>query len=423
MQIDVNSVADRVQLIRTQLTAAKGPQFNPKTVVDNTGSELTSKASSGVEKNPGILTTRSISSVVPPGPKVPFTIQPDVAANKHQTPVPTPKPASRLDALLADWGKTDSPYDLDGNGIVGASDLLLLLAKLGGGSQQPQDPHGDVADTQRPSVTSDDHPLVSDPSSPDNEPANRLEALLADWGTTDSPYDLDGNGIVGASDLLMLLAQMGGGGAQQPQDPHGDVADRRRTSSQAPVEIPAPPNMPYSSSPITPSPSVAIGVKTTAIAQDVIDKLDQDKNGTISTSEVNGSTQAFDRLDRNQDGALSRSELASQIRNMLLDHLAKNPNANLHQFVQEAMKLLSDRDEDNEAPSKLNPAVERSSSVYRQANLKATARQLVQGLTDQGAMELRKFVQAGELSANEKRTVLDQISHLRPGAQRVNLVG
>ena len=37
--------------------------------------------------------------------------------------------------------------------------------------------------------------------------------------------------------------------------------------------------------------------------------------------------------------------------------------------------------------------------------------------------ELRKFVQEGELSANEKRTVLDLISRLRPGAQRVNLVG
>ena len=231
----------------------------------------------------------------------------------------------------------------------------------------------------------------------------------------------------------MLLAQMSGGGAQQPQQTPANVLDPQgpsltaadhplQSSPNVAIETPAPPDIP-DTPPIIPSQAVAIGVKTTAIAQDVIDKLDQDKNGTISTSEVNGSTQAFDRLDRNQDGALSRSELASQIRNMLLDHLAKNPNANLHQFVQEAMKLLSDRDEDNEAPSKLNPAVERSSSVYRQANLKATARQLVQGLTDQGAMELRKFVQAGELSANEKRTVLDQISHLRPGAQRVNLVG
>jgi hypothetical protein len=36
-----------------------------------------------------------------------------------------------------------------------------------------------------------------------------LSLLLASWGTTGSDADLDGDGIVGAADLSLLLASWG----------------------------------------------------------------------------------------------------------------------------------------------------------------------------------------------------------------------
>ena len=337
---------------------------------------------------------------------------------------PDPPPTSKLDALLADWGKKDSPFDLDGNGIVGVNDLLLLLGSLTGGPQKPEPPHGDVADPARPRAKALTDPQLSDPSSPNPPPTSKLDGLLADWGKKDSPFDLDGNGIVGVNDLLLLLAQLSGGGSQQPQEPHGDVASPRRPSARVSTELPAQPNALVDHDPaITSGDPIAISVNATTIAPRVIDDLDQNNSGTIAPPEVVGSTPTFDRVDRNHNGALSRSKLAAQIRDMLLDHIAMSPNAKLDQFVREAMKRMSDHDNRNGAPGKRNAAVQRSSRVYQQANLEATARQLAQRLTDQGATELRKLVQEGELSANEKRAVLDQISILRPGAHSVNLVG
>jgi hypothetical protein len=38
-----------------------------------------------------------------------------------------------FDQLYADWGKTDSPWDLNDDGIVDVRDFLRLLAKIAGG--------------------------------------------------------------------------------------------------------------------------------------------------------------------------------------------------------------------------------------------------------------------------------------------------
>ncbi len=531
MQIDVNSAADRAHLMRAQLTLVRSAQLNPKAPVSTDGRAVTDlapapgKKISDVRANPSV--TPKASTVVPRTRTVPTDAtgttsptprriaEPPVdLKSSAQTLAKSPvvsddrpaEPVNPLDALLADWGKKDSPYDLDGNGIVGVNDLLMMLAKMsGGGSQQPQEPHGDVADPG-PSVTVADQPRMSDPLYPNPTPTDDLNALLADWGKKDSPYDLDGNGIVGVNDLLLMLAKMSGGGSQQPQEPHGDVADptqpsvtvadqprmsdplypnptstddlddldalladwgkkdspydldgngivgvndlllmlasltegpqkpepphgdvagpRRPSASDVLAEPSAQPNTPVDHDPvITSGDPVATNVNATTIAPQVIDDLDQNNSGTITPPKVDGSTPRFDRLDRNHDGSLSRSELAAQIREMLLDHIAMSPNAKLDQFVREAMKRLSDHDNRNGAPGERDTAVQRSSRVYQQANLAATVRQLMQRLTDQGATELRKFIQEGELSANEKRAVLDQISILRPGAQNVNLVG
>ena len=117
------------------------------------------------------------------------TFPPDGAqvAMSHQDP---------MQALLADWGKTDSPHDLDGDGTVGIKDMLALLKQL-----------------------------AENPAEKETDP---LQALIDDWGKTDSPHDLNGDGTVGIQDMLQLLANLANDPEAIPDglyDPRNQVPD------------------------------------------------------------------------------------------------------------------------------------------------------------------------------------------------------
>ena len=123
------------------------------------------------------------------------------------------------------------------------------------------------------------------------------------------------------------------------------------------------------------------------------------------------------------NGTLSRSKLAAQIRDMLLDHIAMSPNAKLDQFVREAMKRMSDHENRNGAPGDRDAAVQRSSKAYQRINLEEIAHKLMQRLRDYGPSDLANFVQAGKLSANDMKVVLNRLSMLSPNKLGVNVVG
>ncbi len=433
MQIDVNSAADRAPLMRVQLTSLRSAQLNPKTPVStdgrtSTGFDSVRRTSTDLVSKPG----KNISAVranppvtrAPTIVPMPRTVQPD----RTGTTSPTPRRIVGPDVDFKSSAQTvtTNPVVSDPGSAEPVNRLGALLAKLaGGGSQRPQEPHGDVADSTRPIDQAPAEPKLSDPSYPSKprvdpvEPLDPVDALLADWGKKDSPYDFDKNGIVGVNDLLILLGRLTSAGSPPPQEPHGDVASPRRPSAETPAQL----KTPVDHAPVIRSGDpVAIGVKATTIAQQVIDQLDQNDSGTIAAPEV-GSTPRFDRLDRNHDGALSRSELAAQIRNMLLDHIAMSPNAKLDQFVREAMKRLSDHDNRNGAPGERDAAVQRSSQAYQRMNLDEIAHKLMQQLTDYGPSDLANFVQAGELSANDTKVVVNRISMLSPDKLGVNVVG
>lgn len=433
MQIDVNSAADRAPLMRVQLTSLRSAQLNPKASVSTDGRTLTDLVSKPVTltdliSKPG----KNISAVRanPPVSKAPtmvpwtLTVQPDGTGTTSSTPRRIAGPG--VDLKSSGQTVTTNPIVSDPGPAEPVDRLGALLAKLTGGrTQQPQEPHGDVADQARPTAQAPAEPKLSDPSYPNNpgvdpvKPLDPIDALLADWGKKDSPYDFDKNGTVDVNDLLILLGRLTSGGSPPPQEPHGDVASPRRPSAETPAQL----KTPVDHAPVIRSGDpVAIGVKATAIAQQVIDDLDQNDNGTIAPPEVE-STPRFDRLDRNHDGALSRSELAAQIRNMLLDHIAMSPNAKLDQFVREAMKRLSDHDNRTGAPGEQDAAVQRSSRAYQRMNLDEIAHKLMQQLTDYGPSDLANFVQAGELSANDTKVVVNRISMLSPNKLGVNVVG
>ena len=439
MQIDVNSAADRAPLMRVQLTSLRSAQLNPKTSVSTDGRTLTGfdsvrgtstdlvskpgKNISDVPKNPPVSRAPTI---VP----MPRTDQPDRIGTTSPTPRRIVGPG--VDLKSSAQTVTTKPIVSDPGSAEPVNRLGALLAKLADGiPQQPQEPHGDVADSTRPIAQAPTkEPRMSDPSYPYDrpvdpvDPLDPLNALLAAWGEKDSPYDYDGNGIVGVRDLLILLGKLSSGGSPPPQEPHGDVADPQGPSTKVLAETPAQLKTKVDDAPVIRSGDPAvIGVKTTAIGPQVIADLDQNGSGTITTPPVGVVTPTADRLDRNHDSTLSRSALAGQIRNMLLDHIAMSPNTKLDQFVREAMKRLSDHDNRNGAPGERDAAVQRSSRAYQRMNLDEIAHKLTQRLTDYGPSDLANFVQAGTLSANDTKDLINRISMLNPNQLGVNVVG
>jgi len=115
---------------------------------------------------------------------------------------------SMLEQLKADWGKADSPWDLNADGTVDIRDVLRLLAKIGGGARDAVE----VPDQVGPNVKR----VPQDVAEPGDEGKTPIEQLLADWGKTDSAWDLNGDGTVNIRDFLQLLAQAAGGADEPP---------------------------------------------------------------------------------------------------------------------------------------------------------------------------------------------------------------
>jgi hypothetical protein len=94
-------------------------------------------------------------------------------------------------ALLRRWGESSvgSPCDIDADGVIGQQDVLDLLQVWG---------------------TCPPEPMPATRSMPHSGNRALFEAIRASWGPCDGcETDLDGDGRVGAKDLLRLLAEWG----------------------------------------------------------------------------------------------------------------------------------------------------------------------------------------------------------------------
>lgn len=157
----------------------------------------------------------------------------DTTANASTPPTTAPaRPLgpytqSDLDQLNAHWGQSNSTYDLDGNGTVNVDDLLLMLTHWHGpDAPAPEGPRPgpsvDIAPgstpiekpTDRPPALPLDMPApsaditttpVSEPLQSPSYGQSDLDNLMAAWGQSNSPYDLDGNGTVNVNDMLQML--------------------------------------------------------------------------------------------------------------------------------------------------------------------------------------------------------------------------
>ena len=120
---------------------------------------------------------------------------------------------SPIDGLFSEWGATCPANDFDGDGVVGMSDLLALLASFG----------FEPGVFSRAPITTEAPPNVDEP---DDRGPSALERVEAEWGATCPANDFDGDGVVGMSDLLELLASLGRDQIERREspDPTSDVS-------------------------------------------------------------------------------------------------------------------------------------------------------------------------------------------------------
>ncbi|MHC4209663.1 MAG: hypothetical protein ACYSWT_08115 [Planctomycetota bacterium] len=134
------------------------------------------------------------------------TLQPQFGRAERE-----PSPQSMVERLKADWGKADSPWDLNGDGTVNVRDFLKLLAKMAGGANDALPP------PTQPEAEAPPNPV--DDGDEQTGTGTWADQLRADWGKTDSLWDLNGDGTVNVRDFLKVLGMMGGDVGDAPPPP------------------------------------------------------------------------------------------------------------------------------------------------------------------------------------------------------------
>ncbi len=103
-----------------------------------------------------------------------------------------PANRSAVDDLLSEWGQSCPPRDRDGDRSIRIDDLTISLSELDGFEAVAAGPGVGL------------YVFGSD-----GELSAQAISITDDWSHACPRYDLDGDGIVGMSDLLILLAQLG----------------------------------------------------------------------------------------------------------------------------------------------------------------------------------------------------------------------
>lgn len=182
-----------------------------------------------------------------PGPFTSATRRPQLASTSPPTELPA-EPQLTLDGLLKSFGqKGDSPYDLNADGVVNVLDLVRFLMEGGGPmpvppeqpdptvltAPEPAPPPGPVVATQpRPGNALEESPPPEGEQETDTPLT--LKGLLKSWGQTDSPYDLNADGIVNVLDLVEFLLDY-----SDPDDSDDEDTSRASVAGRGRRDAPA----------------------------------------------------------------------------------------------------------------------------------------------------------------------------------------
>ncbi len=185
---------------------------------------------------------------------------------------------------------------------------------------QPSGPNEPISDGPARIIVS--HlPLVQTegPQTPD-KPDNPVDALLAQWGASDSPFDLDGDGTVGTGDLMLLLGRIANGGNDggEPTPQADDPAPGHRQ---------------------------LVG----HIADTVLTNQDQDGDGLLTVADLGNRPGLFERLDSDGDGVVSQTDLTNMISEHLQQALQRNPDLSPREYAQRMIDFF-DREREPALP-------------------------------------------------------------------------
>jgi len=305
-------------------------------------------------------TAKSLPTGQPTIQKAPPPVPPPLPTGQHT--VQKPPHLTPLEALIADWGKSDSPYDLNGDGTVGIQDLLQLLTDMSVKQTGPPPAEPDPGVTPPPKTPGD---IVN----PDPPPADPVQALFDAWGQTNSPFDFNGDGTVGIQDLLELLKRMSDD-SDKPGGSKIDAADN-------------------------PPSGIDDGVAGTPPAKTPLELLIEDWG------------QSGSPFDLDQDGNVG-------IRDLLI-LLAKMSTSSPPPGIPAA-----GLDEGNQHTIGRGRSV---TATYHRVAAQNIARALAPQMSTMHTGELRDSIQNSNLPDAQKRFVLDQIAALHPQGHNISLVG
>ncbi len=329
------------------------------------------------EKNPvakqvqaefGATRTPATAASMPPHGVTATSTRPLIETDTDET-----KP-DRLKALLDDWGKTDSPHDLNGDGTVGIQDMLQLLEQMAKEHYQPPDPE-----------------------------TNPLQALLDDWGMTDSPHDLNGDGTVGIQDMLQLLSEMTHGTHDEPTDPN-------KASLQALLDAWGK----------TGSAHDLNGDGTVGI-QDMLQLLSEMTQTTDEPDkdDTNNQQKRLDRLIADWGKKDSQFDLDGNgtvgIRDMLM--LLARMASHRPQAAQASQGVPA------EPESLMMAQHAKGFAHYARTSAMHLADSLMEEMREMEPGEIRESIRRSRLPDMQKRFVLDHLAASRQHRQRISLVG
>ncbi|MCZ6543499.1 MAG: EF-hand domain-containing protein [Planctomycetota bacterium] len=218
----------------------------------------------------------------------------------------------------------------------------------------------------------------------------RLDALLADWGQADSPYDFNGDGTVDPYDLAIYLS----GNFPQQDAPSAQPARAARSAE-----------------------SVA-----TRLTSAIFAARDRDHDGTIKEKEFAGGQHLFSRIDRDGDGVISRTDLHDAITDSLKVTLSRDEPLRLGHFTRSWLSSFN-RHGKTDGPAKMS---EHIPSMRRHVHNRAAAEHIAHALQPQlssNTTDIREVVDKSSLADDQKKMTLDRIAAWHPRGLKVSLVG
>jgi len=304
-----------------------------------------------------------------------------------------PSDAFSVDGLLADWGRGDSIYDLDGSGNVDGWDLALFL----GG--------------ERPAKA--------------EEPEYSVQGLLEQWGQSESIYDLDGNGNVDGWDLGMFLNGTMPGDSSTPfNSADNAVVASGATTEEASAAAAGDASKPDKPAPPGPQDGQAFLDRFTNI---VFRRTGLAKTDEIQLSEIKANDNDAAHLDPDGDGIVKLDDLRNFIQKSVAGEINTNERIRPSKLANEWIRRLGGPVENQALVS--HPGEERAGIKSKRAAALDRLTSFVGKKLDKAGFDkhpprnLHAVLGNLNLTGNDKSFVLKQLAARYPNGLGVNRVG